>query len=187
MRTDATGAKRVFAFNKPPKSTWKHYWKLAVPSRLRSATNSSLPPESGAGNRPTTAANWSGGSGKSAANCSARRAATGTTPIRSDPTGSSPLPGIPAMCHAASSRTSSKTSASSATNSTSASSNPVTLPVAPVLRPRYAGGKPSFGRFPASVPGALDVTTPGATSATLADGAAECSRSPDGRRPSSRT
>jgi len=77
----------------------------------------------------------SGGSGKSAANCSAQRAATGTTPIRSDPTGSSPLPGIPAMCHAASSRTSSKTSASPATNSTSASSSPVTVPVAPGLRP----------------------------------------------------
>jgi hypothetical protein len=76
----------------------------------------------------------SGGSGKSAANCSAQRAATGTTPIRSDPTGSSPLPGIPAMCPAASSRISSKTSASLATNSTSASSSPVTSPL-----PQYTG------------------------------------------------
>jgi len=135
MRTDATGPKRFSAFNKPPKSIWKRYWKLAVLSRLRSATNSSLPPESGAGTRPATVANWSGGFGKSAAICSARRPATGTTPIRSDPTGSSPLPGIPAMRRAASSRTSSKTSASLATNSSSASSSPVTFPVAPVLLP----------------------------------------------------
>ena len=34
MRTDATGAKRLSAFNKPPKSIWKHYWKLSVPFRL---------------------------------------------------------------------------------------------------------------------------------------------------------
>jgi hypothetical protein len=76
MRTDVTGAKRLSAFNKPRKFIWKHYWKLAVPSPLRSATNSFSPPKSWAGTRPTTAANWSGGSGKSAANCSARRAAT---------------------------------------------------------------------------------------------------------------
>ena len=34
MRTDVTGAKRLSAFNKPPKSISKHYWKLAVPFRL---------------------------------------------------------------------------------------------------------------------------------------------------------
>jgi len=89
----------------------------------------------GAGTRPATAANWNGGSGKSAANCSSRRAATGAARIRSNPTGSSPLPGIPAMCHAASSPTSSKTSASLATNSSSSTSSPVRFPVAPVLRP----------------------------------------------------
>ena len=87
MHTDATGARRFFAFSKLRKSIWKHYWKPAAPFRLLSATNLSSPPESWVNTRPTTAVNWSDVCGKSVANYSAPRAATGTTPIRSKPTG----------------------------------------------------------------------------------------------------
>ena len=108
MHTAATGAKRCSAFNKPPKSIWKRCWKLAVQFRLHFATNSSWPPEPWASIRLTTAANWNAGCGRLDVNSSVHRVATGTTRIRIAPTGSSPLPGIPAMCHAASSQTSSK-------------------------------------------------------------------------------
>lgn len=115
----ATGAKQHSAFNKPPRRIWKRCSKPDVPSRKRSATSSSSPPDPWANIPHGIAASLSAACARSAANSSAPPAATGIIPTPSGPTASLLSRGIRAMCRVALSPTSWTTSASRGTISTS--------------------------------------------------------------------
>ena len=119
MRTDVTGAKPHFVFNRLRRRIWKRCLKPDAPSRLPSATNLFSPPDLWANTPLGTAASLTAACARSVVNSSARPAVTGIIQIHFVPTASLPLRGIPVTCRAELLPTSSKTSAFHATTSIS--------------------------------------------------------------------